>query len=233
MKEVLFVVSAADHWTLNDGTEHPTGYWGEELAVPHRRFSEAGWRITIATPNGVAPTLDKLSMGVFAGIPSKRKQIRTYLDSIQDDLNHPMSLDQVSGDEYDLIFYPGGHGPMEDLAVDPISGGLLTERLHSGRPLALLCHAPAALLAAQNADGSWPFTGYRLTALSNFEERLNTFARKAKWLLEDALKQRGALYEKGPIPLRPFAVVDRNLYTGQNPQSADLLASRIIDEIGA
>lgn len=231
MVKVLFVVSAADHWTLKDGTKHPTGYWGEELAIPHRSFSEAGWEITVATPGGVAPTLDELSMGLLAGMPSKRKAIREYLDSIQETLDHPFALDQVSADDYDLVFYPGGHGPMEDLAADPVSGALLTERLASGKPLALLCHAPAALLAAQNSDGSWPFAGYRMTALSNIEERLNTFSWKAKWFLEDALKERGAIYEKALIPLRPFVVADRNLYTEQNPQSADSLATHIIADL--
>ena len=230
---VLFVVSAADHWTLKDGTEHPTGYWGEELATPHRLFSEEGWAITIATPGGIAPTLDALSMGISGGLPGKRAEISAYLDAIHEQLDRPVRLDEVSADAWDLIFYPGGHGPMEDLAVDPVSGALLTERLASGRPLALLCHAPAALLAAQNPDGSWPIAGYRMTGLSNVEERLNPFAWKAKWFLEDALKEKGADYAKGLIPLRPFVVVDRNLFTGHNPQSADELARRIIKDMQA
>lgn len=230
MVSVLMVVSAAKVWTLKDGAEHPTGYWGEELATPHRRFTEAGWTITIATPGGVPPTLDELSMGISGGTPAKRRAIRAYLDSIKDQLDHPVALDRVAanGDAYDLVFYPGGHGPMEDLTVDPVSGAMLTARLASGKPLALLCHAPAALLAAEAPDGSWPFAGYRMTGLSNVEERLNPFAWKAKWFLEDALKERGADYEKALLPLRPFAVVDRTLFTGQNPQSADLLANRII-----
>ncbi|MGC4192372.1 MAG: type 1 glutamine amidotransferase domain-containing protein [Thermomicrobiales bacterium] len=174
-------------------------------------------------------------MGVSGGLPGKRAEIRAYLDSIQQQLDRPVRLDEVSAnaDDYDLIFYPGRHGPMEDLAVDPVSGTLLTARLASGRPLALLCHAPAALLAAQNPDGSWPFAGYRMTGLSNVEERLDPFAWKAKWFLEDALKEKGAEYEKTLIPLRPFVIVDRNLFTGQNPQSADLLATRLIEMMQA
>ena len=231
MTTVLFVVTAADVWTLSDGTEHPTGYWAEELAEPHRIFSEAGWNITIATPGGKAPTLDRISLGSAGGSKAKRRRIEEYLDSISAQLDNPVPLDQVDETSYDLVFYPGGHGPMEDLAVDETSGALLTRRLQSGRPLALLCHAPAAILAAKNPDGSSPFAGYRMTGLSNVEEKLNTFAWKAKWLLQDKLVEAGVDYQKALIPLRPFVIVDRNLYTGQNPASADALAERILADL--
>ena len=221
---VLMVISAADRWTLNDGTVHPSGYWGEEVAEPHRVFSEAGYRTTIAAPGGVAPTLDKLSLGLAGGSPRRRHRVEHYLARISDQLAQPRSLQEVDQVDYDLIFYPGGHGPMEDLAYDETSGALLTARLASGRPLALLCHAPAALLAAKNADGSWPFAGYKMTALSNTEERFNSFAKKAPWLLEDKLRDYGAEYSKGILPLRPHIVADRNLHTGQNPQSSEKLA---------
>lgn len=231
MSKVLFVISAADRWTLNDGTVHPSGYWAEEVAVPHRAFTEAGWDITVATPGGKTPTLDRLSLGIAGGTPWKRREIERYLDGISDVLANPVSLDAVNADDFDVVFYPGGHGPMEDLAYDEVSGALLTHRLRSGKPLALLCHAPAAVLAATDADGKSAFEGRRMTGLSNREELLNRFARKAPWLLEDRLKEAGVDYSKGMIPLRPYVVVDGNLYTGQNPQSSDKLASRIIDDV--
>lgn len=230
MTKVLFVVTAAKGWTLKDGSVHPTGYWAEELAEPHRLFTEAGWDITVATPGGVAPMLDELSLGVAGGLPKKRKEIRAYLDSIKDQLDSPLSLEGIDEAEYDLVFYPGGHGPMEDLAFDPVSGSLLKRRLDSGEPLALLCHAPVAILAAKNDNGTNAFAGRRMTGLSNVEEKLNLFAWKAKWYLQDALIEAGIDYEKGPIPLRPFVVVDGNLYTGENPQSADALATRILED---
>lgn len=233
MTKVLFVVTAASGWTLKDGTVHPTGYWAEELAEPYRLFDEAGWEITVATPGGVAPTLDELSLGVSGGLPKRRKQIRAYLESIKDVLDHPMALDQIDETQYDIVFYPGGHGPMEDLAFDPVSGALLKRRLASGKPLALLCHAPVAVLAAKNDDGTNAFAGKRMTGLSNAEEKLNAFAWKAKWYLQDALIEAGIDYDKGLLPLRPHVVVDDNLYTGQNPQSADALAERILKDFGA
>ena len=231
MTDVLFVISAATSWTLKDGTEHPTGYWAEEVAEPHRLFTEAGWNITVATPGGVAPTLDELSLGVAGGLPGRRKKIRAYIDSIQEQLDHPLSLDAVDEADYDLVFYPGGHGPMADLATDPVSGQLLMKRLAAGTPLALLCHAPAAALAALDDEGRNAFAGKRMTGFSNAEERLNPFGWKAPWYLQDALVEAGVDYHKSTLPLRPFVEVDGALYTGQNPQSADALAERIISDL--
>jgi putative intracellular protease/amidase len=229
MTSVLIVVSAADRWTLNDGTTHPTGYWAEELAEPHRIFSAAGWDITIATPGGVPPTVDGLSLGFAGGLPAKTRAVADYLRKL-DALAHPKVLADIDPADYDVVFYPGGHGPMEDLAEDADSGRILTTVLESGRPLALLCHAPAATMAARREDGTWPFEGYRMTALSNTEERLNRFSRKAKWLLQDRLVESGVIYRKGRLPLRPFIVVDRNLYTGQNPASSAMLAHKLVTD---
>jgi putative intracellular protease/amidase len=228
MTSILIVVSAANHWTLNDGTSHPTGYWAEELAQPHQIFTAAGWDITIATPGGVAPTVDLLSLGLAGGLPPKTRAVADYLRQLDSALTHPKVLADIDPDDYDVVFYPGGHGPMEDLAVDADSGRILTAVLESGRPLALLCHAPAAALATRRDDGTWPFEGYRMTGLSNTEERLNRFARKAKWLLQDRLVESGAIYRKGRLPLRPYLVVDRNLYTGQNPASSAMLAHKLV-----
>lgn len=231
MTSVLIVVSAANRWTLNDGTTHPTGFWAEELAEPHRIFASAGWDISIATPRGVAPTVDPASLGFIGGMPAKTRAISRYLHQL-DALARPKRLADIDADDYDVVFYPGGHGPMEDLAVDADSGRLLTTVLESGGTLALLCHAPAAMLAARRDDGTWPFDGYRMTALSNTEERLNLPARKAKWLLQDRLVEAGAIYDKGVVPLRPHLVVDRNLYTGQNPASSAALAHKLVADHG-
>lgn len=232
MTRVLYVITGADRWTLNDGEVHPSGYWAEEVAVPHRLFTHAGWNVTVATPGGQRPTLDRLSLGIAGGLPRKRRDIAAYLESIAAVLDAPLPLDQANPDDFDLVFYPGGHGPMEDLAYDPVSGAILTRRVETDRPLALLCHAPAAINAATRPDGSSPFAGRNMTGLSNREELLNSFARKAPWLLEDRLKEIGVNYAKARVPLRPFVVVDRNLYTGQNPMSSTALAQRLLADLG-
>lgn len=231
MPKALFIVSAADGWTLKDGTVHPTGYWAEELSEPHRIFSEAGWDITIATPGGVKPTVDQVSLGAAGGLPNKRKKVEQYLQSIDEQLSHPQKMEEVNPDDYDLVFYPGGHGPMEDLAYNETSGKILTERLANGRPLALLCHAPAAILAAKNADGTNAFAGRRMTGFSNNEEKMNKFAKNAKWYLEDAMKDVGVDYHKALLPFASHVEVDGSLYTGQNPKSAEDLAKRILEDV--
>lgn len=122
----------------------------------------------MATPGGKQPVVDQLSLGVKGGVlPPQAKKLRAELDRLAPVLAHPADLWDMDPDDFDVVSYSGGHGPMEDLAVDQTSGALLTKRLASGRPVALLCHAPAAALAASNPDGSWPFKGYNMTGLSN------------------------------------------------------------------
>lgn len=231
MTKVLMVLTGAREWTLTDGTKHPTGFWAEEFVVPYTTFVDAGFEVSIATPGGVTPQVDELSLGLAGGRPGTTKKLRHELDELAPVLAHPLDLHDVDFDDYDLVFYPGGHGPMEDLAVDQVSGAKLNRRLASGKPLALLCHAPAALLATVDQEGHSPFAGRHLTGLSNREELLNSFARKAPWLLEDRLKELGVDYDKALIPLRPHVVVDGNLYTGQNPQSSAKLATTLVEAL--
>ena len=126
------------------------------------------------------------------------------------------------------FLYPGGHGPMEDLAFNADSGKLLVEELASGKPLAVVCHAPAALLATRDADGKSPFAGYRITGFTDDEEEAVGLAPKAKWLMEDEVKKLGVEFSRGPI-WQPYTVIDRNLYTGQNPASAAPLARELLE----
>jgi len=227
MTSVLFVVSAADHWTLNDGTKHPTGFWAEELAEPHRLFTEAGYSITIATPNGVAPTVDQGSLSAqAAGGDDRVAELTAYLESLTA-LKSPASIADVTVADYDVVFYPGGHGPMEDLAVDKVSGQIMTDALESGRILGVLCHAPAAMLAAEAADGTWPFLGYRMTGFTDAEEALGGLAQKAPWLVQARVTELGAAFVEG-ASFGDHIEIDRNLYTGQNPASSASLAQAII-----
>lgn len=229
MTKVLMVVTGARYWTLNDGTKHPTGFWAEEFVVPYTLFHDAGYEITLATPEAKVPVVDELSLGLKGGVtPWTAAKRREQLAALRPVLEHPVALADVNPDDYDLVFYPGGHGPMEDLAYDPISGKLLSDRLASGKPLALLCHAPAAIAATADADGRSPFAGKHMTGLSDREELVNSFAKKAPWLLEDKVKSLGVDYDKNLIPFTPHVVVDGNLYTGQNPQSSKKLAETLI-----
>lgn len=229
MTTLLFVVTGADHWTLKDGSTHPTGYWAEELVASHRTFVDAGWDVVVATPGGVRPTVDQGSLAVDAngGDESKVAELKQYLADIDDVLAAPAKLEDQTASSFDVVFVPGGHGPMEDLAVSPVFGSLVTEFLDSGKVVSAVCHAPAALLAATRHDGSWPFAGYELTGFTNTEEEQAGLADKAPWLLETRLREGGASFSSGEA-WSPHVVVDRTVYTGQNPASTAPLAERVV-----
>ena len=213
MTKVLMVVSAADHWTLKDGTHHPTGFWAEEFITPYSIFTDAGWDIDVATPGGIAPTVDNASLDESAGDAKTLEAVKAKLEELQPVLAEPLNLDSVEAADYDLVFYPGGHGPMEDLAVNETSGRILIDRMTANAPVALLCHAPAAVLATESVSGGSPFAGRAMTGFSNDEERAAGLADKAPWLLEDRLVALGVEYDKAPEPGAPYVTVDGNLYT--------------------
>ncbi|MFG2461919.1 type 1 glutamine amidotransferase domain-containing protein [Streptomyces sp. NPDC048523] len=228
MAKILFVITASDHWTLADGTRQPAGFWAEEALGPYQVFKEAGHEIAAATPGGVPPTADALSLTPdFNGGEEGAERMRTALRKATE-LANPLRIEDVDIDDYAAVFYSGGWGPMEDLPDNAESGKLLTEWLASGKPVSLVCHGPAALLATIGPDGTSPFTGYRLTGLSNAEEKQNGLADRAKWLLQDRLVgDLGADYREAD-PFTPHVQVDRTLYTGQNPYSAVPLAHELV-----
>ncbi|MGW0758894.1 type 1 glutamine amidotransferase domain-containing protein [Streptomyces sp. NPDC002814] len=230
MSKILFVVTGVDHWTLADGTLHPTGFWAEEAVAPYEAFKAAGHEIVVATPGGVVPTVDRASLAPeFNGGQEGADRVAAALASITE-LQQPVKLEDARLDDYDAVFYPGGHGPMEDLSVDATSGRLLTDTLDSGKPLGVVCHGPAALLAAVRAGGDNTFAGYRVAAFTNAEETQSGFADKAKWLLETRLVEAGVDVQVGE-PWAPHVVVDRNLVTGQNPASAAPAATELLKKL--
>ncbi|MFC5182564.1 type 1 glutamine amidotransferase domain-containing protein [Actinomadura harenae] len=229
MAKILFVMTGADHWTLADGTKHPTGFWAEEAAVPYEAFTEAGHTVTVATPGGVVPTVDAGSLSPEAnGGQAGADRIATVLRRAE--FQNPVTLEDVDLSGFDAVFYPGGHGPMEDLAVDADSGRLLIRALDDGLPLGIVCHAPAAMLAATRADGSNAFAGRRVTAFTNAEETQAGFAPRAKWLLQDRLVEAGVDFREGE-PWAPHIETDRTLVTGQNPASAAPLAAEMLKQL--
>ena len=230
MSTILFVVTGARHWTLSDGTEHPTGYWAEELVAPYRAFTGAGHEVVLATPGGVQPVVDEASLAADAnGGQEGADAMRAALTGISQ-LESPLTLADVDVSTYDAVFYPGGHGPMEDLAVDPTSAAVLSATLASGKPLGIVCHAPAAVLATEATGTTSPFSGYRLTGFTNAEEAQVGLAEKAPWLLQDRLVALGADFVEGE-PWAVNVVVDRNLYTGQNPASSGPVADRMLQDL--
>ncbi|NYI94261.1 putative intracellular protease/amidase [Streptomonospora nanhaiensis] len=141
-------------------------------------------------------------------------------------LESPLVLADIDTAAYDAVFYPGGHGPMEDLASDADSARVITETLAADKPVALVCHGPAALVATSDAPGGPPFAGRRLTAFTNAEETQGGLAAKAPWLLQDRLRELGADFVEAE-PWGPHVVVDGRLLTGQNPASSLPLAQEL------
>lgn len=225
MSTILFVVTGADHWTLRDGEQYPTGYWADELLDPFEVFTRAGYDVAFATPGGVTPVPDDRSLVSDGG----GDKLQARLDAIKG-LHDPLPLADVDLDDYVAVFYPGGHGPMQDLAVNATSGELLTTALASDKPLGIVCHGPAAILATEGERGSSPFSGRTLTGFSNAEERAGGLADRAKWLLEDRLRALGADVQVGE-PFAPNVLVDDNLITGQNPASAEPLAQELVKQL--
>ncbi|MDI9883938.1 type 1 glutamine amidotransferase domain-containing protein [Streptomyces sp. HNM0645] len=231
MPKILFVVTGAQFWTLEDGTEHPTGYWAEEVVAPFEEFTAAGHEITVATPGGVIPTVDQRSLTPeMAGGQENVERFRQRLADIPQ-LQNPIRIEDVALDDYAAVYYPGGHGPMEDLAVDKDSAGLLVSAMRSGKPLGIVCHGPAAMLPAVDEHGTNVFAGFQVTGFTNVEEEQAGFADKAPWLLQDRLTGIGARFREGDA-WAPNVVVDRNLVTGQNPASSLDAARELLKKLG-
>jgi putative intracellular protease/amidase len=227
MTKILIVLSAADTWTRADGSKYESGVWAEEFVVMDEKFIAEGCTVDIATPGGVAPTIDQHSMNPDVVGQANVDHFRSYLDAMAERLANPLVLADVDGRHYDAIVIPGGHGPVEDLYKDPDMGRILLEADRAGILIAPVCHGQAALLAARGSDGSWPFAGRAMTSFSDEEEVELGTADNAPWLLAETLRKSGARYEKGPN-WGAYVVRDGNLLTGQNPASSAPLAEAVL-----
>lgn len=228
MANILMVVSAADSLTMKDGSEHPTGYWAEELVVAHQTLTQAGNTVHIATPGGRKPTVDQVSLAAeSAGGEDRAQGFRDYLEKIDGELAHPLVLADVDAAAYDAVVMPGGHGPMADLYQDTDLGRLLVSANRDGKIIAPFCHGPAGLLSATDDDGGFAFKGRRLTVFTNEEELGGGTGENTPWLVEDALKEKGAVIENGAA-WSSNVVRDGNLVTGQNPQSSEDVAKEVL-----
>ncbi|GAB3648122.1 type 1 glutamine amidotransferase domain-containing protein [Glycomyces tarimensis] len=226
-KKILFIVTAADHWTLADGSRHRTGFWAEEAAVPFEAFQHAGHEITVATPGGAVPPVDPASLKAVDG--------EEYAEKIHSIIGHhqfqePVAVADVRMEDFDAVYVPGGHGPMEDVASDEHCGRLVTEAYRSGKPVGVVCHGAAALLSAAGEDGANVFAGRRVTAFTNAEEKMGGLAEQAPWLLEDRLVEAGLNVEVGE-PYASHVEVDDNLVSGQNPASSAPAAEEMLKQL--
>lgn len=227
MSKILIVLSAASTWTRADGSKYDSGVWAEEFVVMHERFVRAGCDVDVATPGGVAPTIDPHSLNPKVVGADQAKHFRAYLDSVATVLAKPLTLAAVEMSGYDVVAIPGGHGPVEDLFKDPDMGRVLVDAERARKIIAPVCHGQAALLAAKDDQGTWLFAGRKMTAFSDEEEVELGTADNAPWLLAETLRRSGARYEKG-ANWAGFVVRDGNLISGQNPASTASLVDAVL-----
>jgi len=219
--KILMVVTSHDK--LGD-TGAKTGLWLEEFAAPYYVFTDAGVTVTVASPKGGQPPVDPKSDDPSNQTPA---QTRFKADSLAKAVfANTVRLDSVKSDDFDAVFYPGGHGPLWDLAEDPVSIKLIESFYNSGKPVAAVCHAPAALHRVQ-FQGQPIVKGKRVTGFTNTEEEAVQLTKVVPFLVEDELKRLGGLYEKAG-DWQSFAIIDGKLITGQNPASSEETAKALL-----
>lgn len=224
---ILMVLTSHDR--LGD-TGRKTGFWLEELAAPYYVFRDAGTKVVLVSPEGGHPPLDPKSTEPNFQTDTTR---RFEADAVaMAALAETGRLDAVGHEGFDAVFYPGGHGPLWDLAEDPASIRLIESTLSAGKPLALVCHAPGVLHRAEAADGKPLVEGRNVTGFANTEEEAVGLTQVVPFLVEDELKRKGGLYAKGP-DWESFVVTDGLLITGQNPASSGPAAERLIAHLAA
>lgn len=220
--KVLMILTSHDK--LGD-TGLKTGFWLEEFASPYFVFKDQSFEVTLASPQGGLPPLDPKSDEPdfqTAATARFRKD-----EQAQQALANTLRLDSVSPEDYDAVFYPGGHGPLWDLAEDKNSISLIEDFYQKGKPLGLVCHAPGVLRHAKNTKKEPLVKGKKVTGFSNTEEEAVGLTEVVPFLVEDMLKGNEGLYRKGD-DWSSYVEVDKNLVTGQNPASSEAAALSIV-----
>ena len=219
---ILMVLTSHDR--LGD-TGKKTGFWLEEFAAPYYLLKDAGAQLTLVSPQGGQPPLDPKSDAPDAQTEATR---RFKADpAAQAALASTGRLADVSAQDFDAVFYPGGHGPLWDLAEDKTSIALIEAMLAANKPVALVCHAPGVLRHAKAADGRPLVSGKRVTGFTNTEEEAVGLTQVVPFLVEDMLKENGGDYSK-VADWQPYAITDSLLVTGQNPASSEAAAEALL-----
>ncbi|MGE8303544.1 MULTISPECIES: type 1 glutamine amidotransferase domain-containing protein [Pseudomonas] len=223
--KVLMVLTSHDK--LGD-TGLKTGFWLEEFAAPYYIFKEAGAEIVLASPAGGQPPLDPKSE--LADFQTDMTQRFNADAAAQKALANTVKLDTVSEKDFDTVFYPGGHGPLWDLAESKTSISLIESFERAGKPIGFVCHAPGALRHVKAADGAPLIKGRRVTGFTNGEEAAVALTDVVPFLIEDEFQRLGGHYQKGP-DWAPFIIEDGKLVTGQNPASSEGVAKALVAQL--
>jgi putative intracellular protease/amidase len=225
--KILMVLTSHDE--LGD-TGRKTGFWLEELAAPYYAFKDAGAEVILASPKGGQPPLDPKS-----NEPSFQTDLTHRFEAdaaAKAQLATTLRLDSVSQADFDTVFYPGGHGPLWDLAEDRNSITLIQSFIAAGKPVALVCHAPGVLRHVKTAEGNPLVAGKKVTGFADTEEAAVGLTEVVPFLVEDMLKNDGGIYSKGD-DWASYVVTDGLLITGQNPGSSAQAAKVLLDQVSS
>ncbi len=220
-KKILIVLTS--HEDLGN-TGKKTGFWTEELAAPYYALLDQGAEITLASLKGGQPPIDPKSEDTSAQTDATRRMAEDK--DLLAQLSNTKKLSEVNPADYDAVFYPGGHGPLWDLAEDTTSQQLIADFYKAGKPVALVCHAPGVLRHVK-IDGEYLVNGKNVTGFTNTEEEAVQLTDIVPFLVEDMLKENGGNYSK-TADWCPYAVVDGKLITGQNPASSEKVAEELL-----
>ena len=209
-------------------TSKKTGFWIEEFATPYYVLADAGAEMTLASPKGGQPPVDPKSESADSQTIATKRFYSDY--DLIDKVAHTLKLTEVNEADFDAVFYPGGHGPLWDLATDPISITLIENFFKHNKPVAFVCHAPSALLKTKTPVGEPLVKGKEVTGFSNTEEEAVKLTKVVPFLLEDELKKLGGLYSKG-ADWSSYVKQDGLLITGQNPSSSEEVAKLLLADI--
>lgn len=225
-QKILMVLTSHDQL---GNTGKKTGFWLEEFAAPYYAFIDAGAQVVLASPAGGQPPLDPKS-----DLPEFQTELtQRFKDdpAAQQVLANTIKLDSINPADFDSVFYPGGHGPLWDLAESTTSIKLIETFERAGKPVGFVCHAPGALRHVKAVTGAPLVKGRRVTGFTNTEEDAVELSDVVPFLIEDEFNAMGGLYEKGP-DWQPYIVVDGHLVTGQNPASSEGVALALLKLLG-
>jgi putative intracellular protease/amidase len=226
MKKVLVVLPSHDQL---GNTGQKTGFWLEEFTDPYYKFIDSGYEVTIASPKGGKPPVDPKSTQKENQSESTQRFERDK--SAQAKLENTLVLGQVSANDYDTLFLPGGHGPMWDLSSDENMKKIVEDFYSDKKIVSAVCHGPAGLLQATDRNGNSILKGKKITGFTNNEESAVGLTKAVPFLLENRMKELGGKFEKGQ-DFKPFIVSDGQLITGQNPKSALPAAEKVVEILG-
>jgi putative intracellular protease/amidase len=224
MSDINILMVLTSHDKLGD-TGKKTGFWLEEFAAPYYSFKDGGVQVTLASPLGGQPPIDPKSDEPSAQTDATRR-FKKDTDA-QRALKATLVLSDVASNDFDAVFFPGGHGPLWDLANDANAIALIESMLASGKPVAAVCHAPGVLRDVKGSNGASIIEGKKITGFSNSEEAVSGLTHVVPFLLEDMVKERGGMYMKAD-DWQPYVITDGMLITGQNPASSKPAAEALL-----